>query len=110
MNYDSEYQLWKLIKQYSDILEDVTETHKYSRSDFAHYGVYGKAGGKYIGYNTYIATAIIYDMSFVEVILYKEPEYLSEIEMKEINYNQNYHQSFSLNKKTENIGFNDIPR
>ncbi len=93
INVDSINQLQKLIKENSSLLYYITDYDEYSRSTFNSYRISGIAEGKYKGYKSYISALKQYDMFFLEVILYREPETLSYKEMKELMLNINWHKS-----------------
>ncbi|MCR5602618.1 MAG: hypothetical protein K6G27_02815 [Lachnospiraceae bacterium] len=88
INYDSEYQLCKGIKNSSDVLANVLSTkadYKHGMGDppYYFYMIKGEAGGEFSGYNTYISTSkrrLYPDKRFIFVLLYKDPEQLSQKE------------------------------
>lgn len=90
-DFETIYQLKEAIKENSDLLETVTSSYEYSRSTFNSYRFVGTAGGDFAGYRSYVAVLRQNGMCFLEAILYREPEDLSEKEMKEIMLNLNWH-------------------
>lgn len=87
LDYESDTQAYMGIKNSSDILERVTETRVHTKNindpPYVQYRILGEAGGEYEGYKTYIATskARDNDVRFVFILLYRDPESLSEKEM-----------------------------
>ena len=88
-------QIQSVLKNKSSIIKDITHTYEYSRSTFNSYRIIGNADGDYAGYTCFISILKQYDMCFIEVILYRDENELSEKEMQKIMLNMNWHQDRS---------------
>ena len=90
LNYYSDYQVCNGIKESSDVLENVVDTDVITKNGknppYVFYRIQGEAGGQYAGYNTYISTSKFrdYDVRFVFILLYRDPEELSDREMSDM--------------------------
>ena len=86
-------QTQELLRNNTCFLASITDSYEYSRSIFNSYRMIGKADDKYKGYSSYVAILKQNEMCFIEVIMFRDPEYLSEKEIQKIMLNINWHQN-----------------
>ncbi len=90
LNYSNADQLCMAIQESSDILENVVDIWKTERPSYSQYCIKGEPGGDYSDYLTYIVALKKSNMSFVEIILYKKPESLLNVEQRNLYKHINY--------------------
>ncbi|MCR4808181.1 MAG: hypothetical protein K5857_10985 [Lachnospiraceae bacterium] len=93
LKYSSLYSLENLVKNNSDVLQDVTAHGEYERPSFYQYYICGKAKNDYSDYETYIVTLNQEEIRFIGIIMYKDSVALTEKEKKYIFENCNYKSS-----------------
>lgn len=84
INYDTEKDFCDSLKEVSDAVDSVTETGRIRKLSNKMYSISGRGRGEFKDYHTYIVSYFGHGVIYVEMILYKDPEYLTEKEKRDV--------------------------